>query len=117
MSLKFGVIASFLAAVGNEILEAVNKVENSFHTGYVFKRDRLLAGLVFLYATVIVTLHWAFATLFAPLSLMAFTTYMDRRLVRAKADKRNIIKPFADITACTLGPLACILLLKFIKAT
>ena len=115
MSLRFGVIAAFLVAVGNEIVEAVNKVENSFHTRYVFKRDRLLAGLAFLYTTVIITLHWAFATFFAPLSLMALTSYMDSKLIRVKTAKRNLIKPFADITACTLGPLACILVLRFIK--
>ena len=115
MSLRFGVIAAFLVAVGNEIVEAVNKVENSFHTNYVFKRDRLLTGLALFYTTIIVGLDWAFATLFAPLSLMALTSYMDSKLIRVKTAKRNLIKPFADITACTLGPLVCVLVLRFIK--
>ncbi len=115
LSLSLGVITAFLTATTNEVVEAINKVENSFHTQHVFKRDRIMAGLVFIYTTIIIKLHWLFATLLAPLSLIALTSYMDSKLVRGKSEKRNFIKPVVDVLSLTFGPIACILLLGFIS--
>ncbi len=115
MTLHFGVIAAFATGLFNEIIEQVRKVENSFHTKEVFKRDRWLAALALFYTTVIVWLHLLLATLLAPVSLLALTSYMDHRQIIIKTGRRNLIKPFADIAALTLGPIACIFLLSFLK--
>ena len=115
MTFHFGIIAAFITAVGNETVEIITKVENSFHTEEVFKRDRILALLVFLYTAVIVKLHLLFATLVAPISLLALTSYIDQGKPRVKATRRNFIKPVVDIAATTLGPAVCLIILGFIK--
>lgn len=114
-SLFFGVIGAFGVAVLNEILEDFRKIENSFHTQHVFKRDRTLAGLSLLFTTALATFDWLFATLLAPLSLIALTSYIDKKTSGTKVGRRNLIKPITDIAALTLGPVACVMLLKLIR--
>ena len=108
-------IGAFGVAVLNEILEDFRKIENSFHTQNVFKRDRTLAGLSLLFTTALVTFDWLFASLLAPLSLIALTSYIDKKTLGTKVGRRNLIKPVTDIAALTLGPVACVMLLKLIR--
>src|SRR3989338_8445604 len=108
-----GIAGAFLLALANEIVEYKMRVENSFHTRHVFERDRLLVCLVLLYTTVIIKYHLVFATLAAPVSIMAITSFIDIKVKREKAEKRNLIKPIADIAAMTLGPVACMILIRF----
>jgi len=115
VSLPVGLGGAFLTGAINEIFEDIRKVENSFHTTSVFKRDRWLAGLSVFLTTVIVVLHSLIATLIAPFSLLALTSYMDRKSNRTKRGARNLIKPFFDIFSLTLGPLVCVILVSFIN--
>ena len=113
VGLGLATVAVFLFAVVNEIIEARTKVENSFHSSYVFQRDRLLAVLAILFTAIIIKLKLAFVALPAPISLIVLTSFMDSRLIREKAEKRNLIKPFADIAALTLGPVFCTVIVHF----
>lgn len=115
VSLSVGTLVAFCIAVVNEGLEIITQVENSFHTPYVFKRDRLLAGLTVFYTIVIIKTSSALSAICGPASLVILTSYMDSKLIRLKTKQRNIIKPIADIMAFSLGPIAFMVLITVVK--
>lgn len=115
ISLVFGTLGALLIGTLNEAFEYIRQIENSFHQRETFIRDRLLAGLSVVYTAIIVKLSLVLATLFAPLSLMFLTSYIDKKAdSSSKTGERNLIKPAFDILSIATGPLACVLLLHFV---
>lgn len=115
MGLPMGVALAFITQFCHEIFEHVRRIENTFHSSYVFQRDRILAILAVIYVPILMNIHQASASIIAPASLVLLTSYMDSRLVRAKAETRNIIKPIFDIASFTLGPIAYVALASLIN--
>ncbi|HVZ67053.1 MAG TPA: hypothetical protein VG917_02220 [Patescibacteria group bacterium] len=114
ISLGFGVLGAFFTGLTNEIWEDIRKIEATFHTTEVFKRDRLLASLSVIGTGIILKTNFVLAALAAPISLIFLTCQMDRKN-GIKIGERQLIKPIFDVASITLGPLVFILLLKFVR--
>ena len=114
ISLPLGILGAFLTGLINEIFEDIRRIENSFHTKEVFKRDRMLAAMSFFATTIIVKLHLLFAALAAPVSLILLTSYIDRKK-EIKKGPRNLTKAIADIASLTAGPLVAVVLIEIIQ--
>lgn len=114
ISLGFGVLGAFFTGLTNEIWEDIRKIEATFHTTEVFKRDRLLASLSLVGTWLILKTDLIIAALAAPISLIILTSQMDRKK-GIKVGERQLIKPIFDVASITLGPLVFIFLLRLVK--